>query len=461
MSYWEDRQEQLNKQMEKDEETLKKRLSSFYDAEYQRLDREIASYYQMYGKDNVIKYKTLMQTLTEAERNLLIQNMDGFALKYPRYAHLLPVRASIYKLNRLEALQQTIILQQLEIGAVNNEQIEAHLNKQALRGANAAKEMLGFGKNFYANNSDITNLFVNVAWSNGENFSQKIWKNADKLARYLNTDIAQGIARGDSYEKLTKKLRERFGKVTRNDAYRLIYTEGTYVMAEATMQPFVEDFENYRVSTVGDGKVCEICSRVAEQVFSIAHRQPGVNFPPLHPWCRCTFTIEVEDWDKWMDDYKRRHGGETSKQAAKIANNIEKKHNFGIINSGATSGALDPNSARAEQHAIQYYESVRHMTNDVNRIAQNTGWKPEAIRKIKKYIFEDEHDLLEGYARFAPSYDMAQSWQRLIDGKNIKEQDLVLLKHEYLEMILVERGLPQNEAHVQASIKHNYAKYLE
>jgi len=76
MSYWEDRQEQLNKQMEKDEETLKKRLSSFYDAEYQRLDREIASYYQMYGKDNVIKYKTLMQTLTEAERNLLIQNMD-------------------------------------------------------------------------------------------------------------------------------------------------------------------------------------------------------------------------------------------------------------------------------------------------------------------------------------------------------------------------------------------------
>ena len=49
----------------------------------------------------------------------------------------------------------------------------------------------------------------------------------------------------------------------------------------------------------------------------------------------------------------------------------------------------------------------------------------------------------------------------LIDGKNIKEQDLVLLKHEYLEMILVERGLSQNEAHVQASIKHNYAKYLE
>ena len=59
-----------------------------------------------------------------------------------------------------------------------------------------------------------------------------------------------------------------------------------------------------------------------------------------------------------MDDYERRHGGETSKQAAKIANNIEKKHNFGIINSGATSGALDPNSTRAEKHAIQYYESV-------------------------------------------------------------------------------------------------------
>ncbi len=320
MNYWQKRQQQLNKQLEKDEEKLKKRLSSYFDAEYRKLDKQIAAYYKQYGTDNVIQYRRLMENLPEEDKRLLMEQMDEFAKKYPEYASLMPVRESIYKLNRLEGLQYSVRMQQLEIGAVENEQITAHLNRNAERGVNAAAESMGFGKNFYANNPDISKLFVNVPWSNGENFSQKIWNNTTKLANYLNSDIAQGIARGDSYERLTRRLRERFSSVSRNDAYRLIYTEGTYVMAEATMQPFTEDFEKYRLSTVGDSKVCSICRGVAREAFNISDRQPGVNFPPLHPWCRCTFTIEVDDWNKWMEDYEKRHG---NGQARKVANRID------------------------------------------------------------------------------------------------------------------------------------------
>lgn len=319
MTYWERRQQELNKAMEKDEEKLKKRLSSYFDTEYRKLEKQIAAYYKQYGTDNVIQYRRLMESLPDADKRLLIEQMDEFAKKYPQYAHLMPIRESIYKLNRLEGLQYSIRMQQLEIGAVENEQITEHLNRQAMRGANAAAETMGFGKNFYSNNPDITKLFVNVPWSNGENFSQKIWNNTTKLANYLNSDIAQGIARGDSYDRLVRRLRERFSNVSRNDAYRLIYTEGTYVMAESTIQPFTEDFEKYRLSTVDDGKVCDICRGVSEETFDIADRQPGVNFPPLHPWCRCTFTIEVDDWDAWMEDYEKRHGnGESQKVATRL-----------------------------------------------------------------------------------------------------------------------------------------------
>lgn len=320
MNYWERRQQELNKAMEKDEENLKKRLSSYFDTEYRKLEKQIAAYYKQYGTDNVIQYRRLMESLPDADKRLLIEQMDEFAKKYPQYAHLMPIRESIYKLNRLEGLQYSVRMQQLEIGAVENEQITEHLNRQAMRGANVAAETMGFGKNFYSNNPDITKLFVDVPWSNGENFSQKIWNNTAKLANYLNSDIAQGIARGDSYDRLVRRLRERFSNVSRNDAYRLIYTEGTYVMAESTIQPFTEDFEKYRLSTVGDGKVCDICRGVSEETFDIADRQPGVNFPPLHPWCRCTFTIEVDDWDAWMEDYEKRHG---NGEAQKVANRMK------------------------------------------------------------------------------------------------------------------------------------------
>lgn len=62
-----------------------------------------------------------------------------------------------------------------------------------------------------------------------------------------------------------------------------------------------------------------ICRALEEKIFQIKDRQPGVNFPPLHPWCHCSYTIEVRDWDKWMEDYEKRHGnGQVGKVAERL-----------------------------------------------------------------------------------------------------------------------------------------------
>lgn len=464
MSYWEDRQRQLNKQLEQDEARLNERLSSFYDTEYAKLEKEIASYYQKYGEDNVIQYRVLMEQLSDGDRRLLVEQMERFAEKYPQYAYLMPVRESIYRLNRLEGLQYSIRMQQLEIGAVNNEEIKGHLERNAMRGVNAAAEALGFGKNFYANNPGITKLFVGVAWSNGKNFSQRIWGNADKLANYLNTDIAQGIARGDSYDRLVRQIKQRFSHVTRSDAYRLIYTEGTYVMAESTMHPFEEDFEEYRISTVGDEGVCPICRGVAEKVFRIKDREPGTNFPPLHPRCRCTFTIEVDDWDKWMEEYERRHGnGQAGKVAGRFNNKkgVAKETNSGIIKTGARIVNLF--SKEANEFAEMYYEEIRSFSTDTKKIADNLKKTEEDIRQIKNYLFEYDSlydpDIGE-WRRFDPDCAIAQSWQRLMIGKDIKPHDRTLIEHELLEIRIKKENpdMPHQEAHALAAEAYDYGK---
>ncbi|HJA64774.1 MAG TPA: minor capsid protein [Candidatus Mediterraneibacter cottocaccae] len=393
MNYWQRRQQQLNKQLEKDEEKLKKRLSSYFDAEYRKLERQIAAYYKQYGMDNVIQYRRLMETLSDTDRRLLMEQMDVFAEKYPEYAYLMPVRESIYKLNRLEGLQYSVRMQQLEIGAVENQQITAHLSRNAERGVNAAAEALGFGKNFYANNPDISKMFVNVPWSNGENFSQKIWNNTTKLANYLNSDIAQGIARGDTYEKLVRRLRERFSKVSRNDAYRLIYTEGTYVMAEATMRPFTEDFEKYRLSTVGDGKVCDICRSVSQETFEIRDRQPGVNFPPMHPWCRCSFTIEVDDWDKWMEEYEKRH---RNAQSQKVVNRLNDEKKDDIIRLPRYKEAVIP-KAKFMQYALNPEKDLD---------------KARAFEKALGYTVKNADDLIEQINEKLSDYEAVEKGDR-------------------------------------------------
>ena len=330
MSYWANRQKQLNQAAEKEESKLKKRLSKYYDSEFRKLEKQIAAYYQEYGKNNVIEYRKLMEALSDEDKRLLIEQMDEFAKKYPQYAHLMPVRESIYKLNRLEGLQYSVIMRQAEIAGLDNDEITSHLNRLAAKGINYSMEALGFGKNFYSVNSDIIKRFVDVPWSNGENFSKRIWNDTQKLAQYLNQDIAQGIARGDSYDRLVRQLRKRFSNVNRRDAYRLIYTEGTYVMAESTIQPFEEDFEYYKLSPLMDEKTCTICRGLADKVFKISERQPGVNFPPIHPWCHCAWEFEGGDWDKWIDDYVKKHGGD-KKQAETIENRLKSDSERNII----------------------------------------------------------------------------------------------------------------------------------
>lgn len=311
MTYWEQRQQQLNRQLETDETKLKSKLSQYYDKEQKRLEKEISAYYQMYGENNVIRYRKLLENLSDTDKSLLMERMNDFAVKYPQYAYLMPVRESIYKLNRLEGLQTNIRMQQLEIGAVDNAELEKHLQKLALRSANLTAEELGFGKNFYVNDNNLIAKTINAQWTDGKNFSQRIWNNRNKLADYLNNDFAKAIARGDSYEKCIRALGQRFGKVSRNDMYRLIYTEGTFVQNETSITPFEKDFEEYAIS-IADSRACSMCKALNSERFKIKDRKAGVNFPPFHSWCRCSFTIEVDDeWNNWIDNYVQKNSNNT------------------------------------------------------------------------------------------------------------------------------------------------------
>ena len=158
--------------------------------------------------------------------------------------------------------------------------------------------------------------------------------------------------------------------------------------------------------------------------------------------------------------YDRSKSSKTVWAERKAKSGLDNGSRSGIMNTGVISGALNPYSKEAEKHAVQYYESVRHMTTDTQKISAATGISRDKIDKIKNHVFITEHDLLTGHKRFDPSYDMAQSWQRLING-DFKEQDIVLLKHEYAELRYMEKGYSQNEAHILASKKYNYAKYCE
>lgn len=139
-------------------------------------------------------------------------------------------------------------------------------------------------------------------------------------------------------------------------------------------------------------------------------------------------------------------------------NSVADSGNDDIIKAVSGGRITNPYGKAATAHAERYYGLVRNMKNDVSRIAKNTGFPEEDIQRIKNFIFLEKHDLGHGEPEyFAPDFAMAQSWQRLIDGK-AKPHDLTLLRHETLENKLMDSGISQSEAHIQASKKYNYTK---
>lgn len=403
-TYWSRRQAELGAALEKDEAKLKRRLKAYYNAEYSALDKEIAAYYQKYGVNNVIEYRRLLETLPDDDCRLLIEQMDDFAEKYPQYSALLPVRESIYKLDRLEGLQYSVRLHQLNIGAVSNAEVTAHLKHQALRSANAAAEAMGFGKNFYSERDDIVNKFVGTAWSNGKNFSDRIWENTEKLAGYMNTDIAQGFARGETYEKLTQHLKQRFENVSGRDAYRLIYTEGTYVMNEASIAAFEGDFTYYRLSPVGDGKACSVCVDVARSTFEIQNRQPGINFPPMHPFCRCRFEIVVNDWDKWIDNYVEKHKNDTVRTEHLDHQGAEKLLNKFVDTHINAENILKP-TTKTDIMQLPEYENAILKKEKFTEYTLNPNKDPNKARAFKEalgYDLSNYQDLIESIRKELP-----------------------------------------------------------
>lgn len=310
---------ELQRDLEKGEEALKKKLSRLYDSESKKLEKEIAYYYQTYGRDNVLEYREMMKQLTKEEATMLYEDMDNFFRLHPEYVTLKPVRESIYKLNRLEGLQLSIMKQQLGLSSEEAALIGDHLLSYTISTYEGVQGLIPFNQFDGRAAKQVGQKIINDT-----DFEKRLQANREKLADYLNNDIAKGIARGDSYDKLSKQICDRFDGVSRRSAYRLLYTEGTRMFNRANSEAFAEvGINQYRYCSAGDNRVCSDCKALDGNVYDISEASEGTNYPPMHPWCRC-HTEPAVDWDKWLNDRiaSREYTDEQRQQARELLENF-------------------------------------------------------------------------------------------------------------------------------------------
>lgn len=131
-------------------------------------------------------------------------------------------------------------------------------------------------------------------WS-GQNYSERVWNNTQKVADALKEEFMIGALTGKTEKEMTDSINEQFLS-GRNKARRLVRTESSYIHNEAHFQAYKDyGIEEYRFVATLDLRTSQICRERDGNVYRVNDKKIGVNAPPMHPWCRSTTIMNLDD----------------------------------------------------------------------------------------------------------------------------------------------------------------------
>lgn len=131
----------------------------------------------------------------------------------------------------------------------------------------------------------------------GSTYSTDIWKNTGKLTSSIKDELLMSLMTGRDIRGTAQAIAERFN-VGQNDARRLVRTESAFFHNQMELLSYEEaDIEKYIFVAVLDKRTSRICQEHDNQVYDRDKAVPGVNCPPMHPWCRSTTVGYDEDAD--------------------------------------------------------------------------------------------------------------------------------------------------------------------
>nr|DAT73297.1 MAG TPA: minor capsid protein [Caudoviricetes sp.] len=145
--------------------------------------------------------------------------------------------------------------------------------------------------------SEIKHL-QSFSWvGDGSTYSTNIWKNTGKLTSSIKDELLMSLMTGRDTRETAQAIAERFS-VGQNDARRLVRTESAFFHNQMELLSYEEaDIEKYIFVAVLDKRTSRICQEHDNQVYDRDKAVPGVNCPPMHPWCRSTTVAYDEDAD--------------------------------------------------------------------------------------------------------------------------------------------------------------------
>lgn len=284
-----------------------------------------------------------------------------------------------------------------------------------------------------------------LKWT-GEAYSDRIWSNTGALASNVKDELLVCLMTGRSVRDTSQAIAERFG-VGQKNARRLVRTESAFFHNQMELLSY-EDAEitKYKFVAVLDRRTSEICQEHDNKVYDTDKAVPGVNYPPLHPWCRSTTIAHDDDidysklerrarnpktgkveyvpadmtYDEWYSRYVAKDGGKVYNQDMSSIDLMAKSQQFVV-------GDRIRVSAK-QVHGTGYDFWLQDNTKKIRDTMRNVheGLKDLSDFDVPKIVIV-KHSRLNAFA----GYNQEQNILFVSDILHSKEQIQNLLSDDY------------------------------
>ena len=303
-TYWTNRSNKRMETYHKDSNRVVLQISNAYDEAIKEINRDIERMFENYAKGNDL-------TPSKAKRllNIKIPNplMEWLKKKLPTVKNekikkliIQHIESKAYgaRITRLEALKESIYLNLATVADVELRECEKlytnTINKAYYLNCYDIQKGLAIGFNVAAMPTEVIEEILKTNWS-GLHYSDRVWRNSQVMAKRLEQVLLKGVMTGKSYRKLAIEL-EEMSEDGVFAAERLIRTEMTYISNQAELQSYKEcGINEYIFVATLDSRTSKPCRKMDRKRVKISEAVVGENLPPLHPWCRSTTRMGIDD----------------------------------------------------------------------------------------------------------------------------------------------------------------------
>ncbi|CAM4010745.1 phage head morphogenesis protein [Staphylococcus schweitzeri] len=277
----------------------------------------------------------------------------------------------------------------------------------------------------------------------GAIWSTRLWNDMELVQKEVERVTSHIVIRGRHPNEFVSEFKKQTNSTTYN-ASRLLVTESARVQTESQKIAYLKDLGEdgeYKYVAKIDSKTSKLCHSLNGKTFKVKDMVPGVNAPPMHPWCRSTTVPHVGSWrDKFFKEREGKYQVENKESGKEKLQEKAKKEMLEMISNGKIKMQL--NNEKQQRHILN--------TNEYNNKKNNSSFLPSyitidsnEIEKMTKKEFIDFPVLFDDEGNFRK--------KQVIDYKKIIGKSYV--NGKYIETKLGKVHYSKTGFHVVPYIK--------